>query len=199
MWWGLLMLTFVGASAAFLWESVVVRRAEGRLPLLGDVQDFALTDQDHRPLTRQTLLGSTWVADFIYTECGSQCPRMSRQMARIQSLLPKESTMKLLSISVDPEHDTPEVLARYAQRYGADPTRWWFATGSSDTLHRLAENFKLAPRGPSAESFTLNHSNRLILVDSGSHIRGYYEGTDDQAVQQLIKDMSSLAAKDVGP
>jgi protein SCO1/2 len=199
LWWGLLMLTFIGISTAFIWKYAAVRQTAGGLPILGDVQDFSLTDQNGHEVTRQMLEGNAWVADLIYTECRSQCPLMTQKMAKIQALLPRESNVQLLSISVDPEHDSPAVLSDYAKHYGVDSAHWRFVTGSPNAIHALARDFKLAPKYSTHDSFVLNHSSRLILVDSCSHIRGTYDGTDEASVQQLVKDISTLAAKDVIP
>jgi protein SCO1/2 len=192
-WWGLLIFTLAGVSAASVWKLVYRNRAEPTLPILGTVNDFTLIDQSKRAITRQDLSGQIWVADFIYTECGDQCPRLSQKMEKIQTLLPKEARVQLLSFSVDPGHDTPAVLSHYAQRFHADPLRWRFLTGSPEKIHALAENFKLAPRDTTSRSFTMNHSTRLMVVDARSRIRGYYDGTDEAAVQRLMKDVSDLS------
>lgn len=202
-WWGLLTLTLVGVSAVFFWKLIaqnsayrVDRHAETALPVLGTIQDFSLVDQSHNSVTRQSLVGHIWVADFIYTTCGDQCPRLTQKMAALQALLPKEADILLLSISVDPRHDTPEVLSPYARRFHADPKRWKFLTGSPKGIHALVQNFKLAPPDQGSSAFIMNHSNRLVIVDAQSRIRGYYEGTDDAELQRLIKDLSRLANQD---
>ena len=191
LWWGLLSVTLVGVTASFLWRS----HPEGtgpELPVLGRVRDFTLRDQANRAMTRQDLLGKTWVADFIHTRCPDQCPMMSRQMQVIQGLLAKESSIRLVSISVNPEHDNPQVLRGYVERYHADTSRWYFLTGQREAVRRLAGSFKLTPPGKS-QGDLVDHSNRLILVDAQARIRRYYDGTDDKEVQRLIKDLSALS------
>jgi len=134
------------------------------LPVFGRVPDFELTTQFNTTLHRKDLEGKIWVADFIYTTCTGPCPLMTRKMRQVQSADPK---ILLVSFSVEPEHDTPDVLAAYSR--SAHALRgWFFLTGNRATLQLLSrEAFKLADLG-----FT--HSTRLVLVDDKSRIRGYY-------------------------
>lgn len=112
------------------------------LPIYGQVPAFVLTAQSGRPFARNALDGQVWVADFIYTTCTGPCPLMSMKMRRIQKANPD---VRLVSFTVDPEHDTPPVLAAYAKRYQADPNRWYFLTGSRQELNALARDaFKLS-------------------------------------------------------
>jgi cytochrome oxidase Cu insertion factor (SCO1/SenC/PrrC family) len=134
------------------------------LPFFGSVPDFKLTTQFNTILQRKDLEGKVWVADFIYTTCTGPCPLMTRKMRQVQSAEPK---VLLISFSVDPEYDTPEVLAAYSRSVHALP-RWFFLTGDRAALQMLSrEAFKLADLG-------LTHSTRLVLVDDKSRIRGYY-------------------------
>ena len=192
LWCGLLVVTLAGMSGAFIWKAVT-RNDPGaaNLPVLGQVPDFSLMDQANRRWARQDLLGRTWVADFIYTRCPNLCPMMSRKMEVIQGLLPKESDIQLVSISVDPQHDKPPVLARYSRRFHAG-SRWHFLTGAPEAVHRLSDGFKLTTPGEPPARRVTNHSNRLILVDAKARIRGYYDGTNDKEIQRLVKDLSAL-------
>ncbi len=156
-----------------------------------------------------------WIVNFFYTECPDTCPLQSAHMARLQDELAHEPDVRLVSISVDPEHDTPEVLAAYATRYGADPERWLFLTGPKDAIYRLAiDGFRLgvverdeqAGRGTEhgrawfgpASAWAhaspnpdrkLIHSSRFVLVDQQAQIRGYYHGTDWEALDRLQKNV----------
>ena len=129
VWWGLLGAALIGISSAFLWKTLTQQAVGTALPILGEMPAFSLVDQTGRTVTQNDLKGKTWIADFIYTSCPDQCPMISRHMEVLQGLLPKESRIQLVSISVDPKHDTPAVLARYAKRYHADPAHWRFLTG----------------------------------------------------------------------
>ena len=107
-------------------------------PDRGPLPAFSLRDHTGMPLTRAGLAGLVWAADFIFTRCAGQCPLMSAQMARLQERWRDEADVRLVSFTVDPEHDTPEVLAGYARHYRAQPGRWLIATGERSALWALA-------------------------------------------------------------
>ena len=147
------------------------------LPIYGEVPDFELTAQMGNQLSRKDLQGKVWVADFIYTTCTGPCPLMTQKMRSIQAAQPE---IRLVSFSVDPEHDTPATLATYAAASRAK-SNWYFLTGDPKTLQMLSrEAFKLSDLG-------LTHSTRFVLVDENSRIRGYY--TD---FPELIADIRRL-------
>lgn len=171
-------------ALAFVSLSCSDRRAP--LPVYGRVGDFALTAETGLPFSRDMLKGKIWVADFIFTTCTGPCPRMSSQMARIQRVTPRD--VALVSFTVDPARDTPEVLKSYAARFKADPERWRFLTGPQPMLHDIARNsFKLSDVDGS-----LNHSTRFVLVDRGGQIRGYYGTEEAPGVEKLLADIDSL-------
>jgi protein SCO1/2 len=158
------------------------------LPVYGQVPGFQLTSQSGEPFDRKALEGKIWVADFIFTRCPGPCPRMSAQMRRIQSAVRELPDVRLVSFSVDPERDTPAVLAAYATRYEAQPGRWFFLTGdrkSLDALDRRA--FMLGNIDGSLE-----HSTRFVLVDRRGKIRGYYGTDQDDPTARLIVDIRRL-------
>lgn len=120
-----------------------------RLEVYGEVPDFALVERSGRDVARADLLGRVWVADFIYTHCTDSCPVQSLQLSRLQAEFAGAADLRLVSITVDPRHDTPEVLARYAERYGAHPERWLFLTGGRREIYCLArEGFRLGVEDP---------------------------------------------------
>ncbi len=122
------------------------------LPVYGTVPDFALTDQSGRPVQRGNLDGKVWIASFIFTNCPDECPLMTSDLARLQSDMAHMADFRLVSISVDPERDTPVVLSQYAERFNANPERWFFLTGDKQAIYRLAkEGFRLGIVDP-AES-----------------------------------------------
>jgi protein SCO1 len=204
--WGLLILLAAMGGGLAAWPSLSGRlvrtfrwspssnQSQGELEMLGEygeVHDFALTERGNRQVTRADLHGKVWIVDFFYTECPDTCPLQSANMARLQDALAQEPDVCLVSISVDPEHDTPEVLAAYATRYGADPHRWLFLTGAKDAIYRLAiDGFHLgivdrdehASPNPDRK---LIHSFRFVLVDRQAQIRGYYHGTDWASLDRL--------------
>ena len=119
------------------------------LQVFGSLPDFSLTDRTQRTVTRADLLGTVWVANFIYTRCSDTCPLQSARMAALQRDFPEEPGLRFLSITVDPKRDTPAVLAKYAAEYAADRDRWWFLTGDKQTIYALIqEGFRLSVEDP---------------------------------------------------
>ena len=158
------------------------------LPDLGAVPPFTLTDQAAKPFASAAALdGQVWIADFMFTTCPGPCPRMSSQMHQVQMALESEG-IRLVSFTIDPEHDTPEVLAEYAQRFKASPGVWHFLTGPREEINRLSlDVFKLGP-----VDGTLEHSTRFVLIDRRGRIRNYYRTTEPEAITTLIEDARSL-------
>lgn len=164
-----------------------VRRAP--LPVLGHVPDFRLISQSGEPFDGKSLDGKIWVADFIYTHCPGPCPRMSSQMRRVQNAVTEIPDVRLVSFSVDPERDTPSVLAEYAKRYQARSGRWFFLTGDRTTLDSLDRRaFMLGNVDGS-----MQHSTRFVLIDRHGIIRGYYGTSEDDPTARLIVDIRRLA------
>lgn len=144
--------------------------------------------QTGEPFDRQSLAGKIWVADFIFTNCTSSCPRMSKQMTRVQTAVSEFPDVRLVSFSVDPQRDTPEALAAYARRYRAETGRWFFLTGDQKTLDALDRRaFMLGNVDGSLE-----HSTRFVLVDRQGKIRGYYGAAEDDPTPGLIVDIRRL-------
>lgn len=159
------------------------------LPVLFDVPEFRLTAQDGQSFDSKALAGKIWVADFIYTTCPGPCPRMSSQMHEVQAATEKIPDVKLVSFTVDPERDTPPVLAAYAKVHAAVPGRWFFLTGSEASLQTLDRDvFKLGNLDK-----TLQHSTRFVLVDRQSRIRGYYDTSEAGSIPKVIHDVEALA------
>jgi len=164
------------------------------LPILGEVPDFALVDQTGKPVSASDLEGGPWVADFVFTRCPDVCPALTATMKGLERDLAADGAdVTLISISVDPTHDTPAVLQEYAARFGSGP-RWRFLTGSRDDVVALVKSgFKLghADDGPPAAPIT--HSDRFVLVDGQRRIRGYYRSREPEELARLRHDVSRLA------
>jgi len=156
--------------------------------VLGEVPDFQLTSQTGATLTRQSLLGHVWVADFIFTTCPGPCPMMSSRMRQLQTATASTPDVQLVSFTVDPAHDTPEVLAAYSKHFLAQPQRWHFLTGSQAALNHLGlDGFHL-----NAVDGSLDHSTRFALVDRSAHIRGYYSFNEDGFPKALLRDLNRV-------
>ena len=158
----------------------------------GSVPSFELVNQNGQPFGSPQLVGKIWIADFIFTTCPGPCPMISTRMSELQTPLEK-TDVHLVSFTVDPEKDTPEVLRGYAEKLQAQPSRWDFITGPKSTIYNLSRNgFKLAVSDGSAETGTPVHSTRMILVDRHGDIRGYYDATEADAVTKLLADTNHL-------
>ncbi len=162
------------------------------LPVYGTVPDFSLLDQRGESFGPQRLTGSVWIADFIYTTCPGQCQLMTDRLASLQRAFAGETHLRFVSISVDPAHDTPEVLTAYARRFGGDP-RWSLLTGAPAVIEALCRDtftVSLDRSGGGREPIT--HSARLIVVDRVGRIRGAYDATDTTALPRLRRDLTRL-------
>jgi protein SCO1 len=163
------------------------------LPVLGEIPAFQLTDQTGATFaSAQQLQGRVWVADFFFTNCPGPCPRMGSQMLQVQKAF-EGSDLRLASMTVDPERDTPQVLAEYSTHFNAKPGVWYFLTGSKSDLNHLAQNvFKLG-----AVDGRLEHSTRFVLVDRKARVRGYYLTSEPDAIPRLIADAKMLLAEKI--
>jgi protein SCO1/2 len=156
------------------------------LQILGNVPDFQLINQKGEKFDRTSLDGHVWVADFVYTTCQGPCPRMSSHLRALQKQT--GPGLKLVSFTVDPDNDTPPVLAAYAKRFSADESRWAFLTGEKEALNTLDRDvFKLGTIG--AE---MDHSTRFVLVDKRGRIRGYYGIAEGNPVNKIAHDAERL-------
>ncbi|NRA44495.1 MAG: SCO family protein [Oligoflexales bacterium] len=159
------------------------------LPSLGTIGEFSLQSQQGESIGVQHLDGNVWIGSFIFTRCQGPCPMMTQKMARLQKELAGVPNLKHVSITMDPEHDTSEVLLEYANKYHADHDRWLFLTGNKQDIIKLAiEAFKL-PAGEDPDM----HSTRFVLVDQQQKIRGYYDSGDPESISKLSNDVKSLS------
>jgi protein SCO1/2 len=188
------------AGALALVGARLVGRSTPPPPRLGALPDFRLTERSGRTVGLADLRGAPWVADFIFTQCAGACPAMTARMARLRRELP--GGVRAVSFTVDPAHDTPAALARYAAGFGADEG-WLFLTGPQKDLYDLSTGgFKLAamevPIGPGERTVGNDgpflHSSKFVLVDGAGVVRGYYDSTDEQALRALVADARALSA-----
>lgn len=198
LWVGL-GLTLAVVFLALLLGVLRLRMSQARaqaLPVYGQVSDFVLTNQDGQAVSLSNLLGRVWVADIVFTRCAGPCPRMTQKMARMQEALGPDNDIGLVTLTTDPEFDTPEVFRAYAQRFGADTRRWMFLTGSKAQIARLAiDSLKLTavekrPEERESPEDLFIHSTIFVVVDRQGRLRGIFEtegeGIDSQAVTQQV-------------
>ena len=199
IWIGV-VITLLILLLAYLLAQLRLRETIGRpLPILGQVQDFRLTNQVGQVVTLADLRGRVWVADIIFTRCAGPCPRMTRQMREIQQALPATSTAKLVTLTTDADFDTPPVLKAYADKFGADPKRWMFLTGDKRQVANLAiDSLKLTavekkPEERLAPEDLFVHSTIFVVVDKLGRLRGVFE-TDGEGVSPMKARALILAA-----
>lgn len=159
--------------------------------------EFQFTQQDGKTVSNEDLKGKVWIANFIFTRCAGPCPVMTSHMAELNDQLgTKLKDVQLVSISVDPEYDQPSVLKEYGERVGAQPDRWKFLTGPSDTVHDVVTKGFLQALGKDNDGAPM-HSTRFIVVDRDGWIRGFQDGNDPELVQKLLVDIGDLLREPV--
>ena len=162
------------------------------LPEIGNIPQFEFTDSDGNTVTLDNLKGKVWVADFIFTTCTMACPMMTGNMNIVHKKFKKNDNVRLVSISVYPEYDTPEVLKNYASQYDADTEKWLFLTGKEDAVKDIIrDGFKIGDYED-----IIFHSEKFALVDKKGIIRAYYNGMKSEDMKQLKKDINALLKQD---
>lgn len=202
----LLGLSFlIGFVALMSWQ-----RAEtsSQLKVLFSLKPFELTASNGQAFPSEQLKGKVWVTNFMFTSCTQECPLMAVEMLKIQQKFEDSPHVKLVSFTVDPKVDTPEILAKYAQQVQAKPDKWFFLTGAQKSLFDICVNsFKLPVQerkmshehhhdhgtGAQNASSPFLHSQKFVLVDQNMQVRGYYDSDDAQDMAQLLEqDLPSL-------
>ena len=159
-----------------------------QLPKLGSIPSFEFTDSDGNLISKKELTGKVWVADFIFTTCTMACPVMTGNMNLIHKAFKNNDKVRIVSISVYPEYDTPEILKEYASRYNANTNRWHFLTGPEENVKLVIKNgFKMGDYED-----IIFHSEKFALVDQNGNIRGYYNGMKTDDIKTLKKDIRVL-------
>jgi protein SCO1/2 len=195
-----LLLLIVALSLAF-----VIARAKSEaanresLPVYAQVADFSLTNQNGAAASLADLRDRVWIADIIFTRCPGPCLRMTRQMKELQDALPHDSQTKLISLTTDPDYDTPAILKIYAERAGADMNRWTFLTGTKTQIGDLATgSLKLSavekkPDERASADDLWVHSTIFVIVDKHAQLRGVYQ-TGGEDVDWTVEKQKILAA-----
>lgn len=164
------------------------------------IPDFSFTNQLGKTITQKDFEGKIYVTDFFFATCPGICPKMSAQLLRVQEKFEEYPDVMLLSHTVNPEQDTVEALAAYAEMVHANNERWFFVTGNKEDLYKQAlygyllnaSEDILAPGG-------FLHSEMFVLIDKQRHIRGYYDGTSVKDVNRLIDEIKVLIAEEMIP
>lgn len=197
------LIFFLGLIlGSVIWVSVLARGISNKRlkepEIYGRVSGFKLTDQDGKTVSLEDLRGLVWVADFVFTRCAGPCPLMSTRMAELQKSLQGVDGVKLVSISVDPQHDRPELLKEYSKRYGAKPELWMFLTGDQKQIFgMITKDFKMgvSEAGPDPSESPIIHGTHFVLVDGEGRIRGYYRVEDSALESDGIPAIESAVKK----
>lgn len=176
-----------------------------KLPILGDptivgndtvyptIQSFNFINQDSIEVTEKNFEGKIYVADFIFLNCPTICPKMTNEMIKVYEAYKSNPNILFISHTIDPEHDSIPRLKSYAGNIGADSKKWFFVTGDKDKIYALAEESYFATAySDSAAPGGYVHSGGLLLVDKNRHIRGVYDGTDPKETDRLKVDIKTL-------
>ena len=203
-WFVLIAIATVAVGAAALRRArASAAAATVELPTLGHVPSFSMPDQLGHTVTDETLRGQVLVVDFFYASCTTSCPLLTTKMHAIQGALASRERelgrplpVHLVSITLDPENDTPAALEAYAKSVGADEARWSFLSGRSADLDRVVvQGFKVSFQrpDPGAGIAAIMHGEWLVLVDPNGALRGFYSAGDPERMQAVVTDAVQLS------
>lgn len=190
----------VAATSIFSCEN-----SSRKLPIMGErdfvngdsvfhtIPDFAFINQDSLPITNKTYEGKIYITDFFFTTCPTICPVMKKQLLRVYEKYKENPKVGILSHTIDPRHDSVQVLKEYATRLGIEGNMWNFVTGDKSKIYKLGEkSYYITAGEDSTAAGGIIHSGAFILVDTKRRVRGIYDGTKETDVTKLIKDMEVL-------
>jgi protein SCO1/2 len=194
--WGALLITVLAIAIAFVRTRVQEGALNRSLDVLATVPDFTLTNQLAQPVSLSNLLGQVWVADVIFTRCPMSCEKMTQRMRTLEEQISARAPVKFVSITTDPEYDTPPVLKKYAERHGVDESRWHFLTGIKRDVYELSVSGMKFTVLENTNRVIPNdfflHSEHFVLVDKHGNIRGIFEGAEDEERKQLLLAVKKL-------
>jgi cytochrome oxidase Cu insertion factor (SCO1/SenC/PrrC family) len=189
-WAGAFLLFVLAVAMGYSMWQASVRRDVEQLPVIRAVPEFALTDQNGQTVTNADFRGKIWIADFIFTRCAGPCPLMTARMLEMQKALVKTPEVKLVSVTVDPEYDTPEVLKAYAEANFANPERWKFLTGDKAVIEKLVtEGFM---QHLSEEGGEPVHGTMFLIVDGNGMVRSARMLEDPELIPKVLTDTGNL-------
>ena len=181
-----LLVLITGAA----WVISEANESRTDLPVYHLVTDFQLTDSSNNLFGKEDLLGKVSVVDFIFTRCQGPCPTMSGFMEGLYQKYSNLKDLQFISITIDPDYDTPDILRQYAVRYNVTDNRWKFLYGDINYTAGISEEAFLIPADP--RQLPMGHSTRFVLVDRQGQIRGFYSGTDESSIASLEADLPFL-------
>lgn len=176
-------------------REAVAREVDGKTvvdTVYHQIPDFAFVNQDSQRVTQETVAGKVYVTDFFFTTCPSICPKMKNQMLRVYEKYKDNPNVVLLSHTIDPAHDTVAVLKEYAERLNVRTDKWHFVTGDRDSIYDMALKYFVGAQEDKEVEGGFSHSGHFMLIDQNRHIRGKYEGTEQEDVDRLLVDIDRL-------
>ncbi len=204
---GVLVLLFIGYLILIknlgpgLQNNPGTQDPEHSIPVLHTLGSISLTNQMGESVGLDTFRGTPWFANIIFTRCPGPCARMTRQMRLLQTQIPENSQAKFVSISTDPDFDTPQVLQKYARKFEADTSSWSFLTGTKEEIFRASTKELLLvliekeEEQRESENDIFLHSTLTVLVDGLGRIRGTYEMLEEGAVEEALEDLRLLESE----
>ena len=157
------------------------------------ISDFSLTNQNGKTITQKEYENKIYIADFFFTTCPTICPIMTENMVKLQEILKDNHEILLLSHSVTPEIDSVPVLKAYAEKKGVNDAKWNMVTGDRIQIYDLArKSYLVAQEDPDGNNYAMIHTENFVLVDAKKRIRGFYDGTNWEAMEQLLEDIAIL-------
>lgn len=163
------------------------------LPKISEIGEFNLINQENQSYGLKDLKGSYWVASFIFTRCQGPCPLITKKIKSISEEFSGLSNIKFVSLSMDPDYDTPQIFKEYAKKYKLNLEAWNLLTGKKEAVMDITRNLFRLPVSEDPEM----HTTRIVLVDSNANIRGYYNILDEGSVEKLILDLKNIASPGV--
>jgi len=198
--WLIAFILFVAIVAfAFQQWKRIPRGGGAPLDKYGNAPEFTLTDQTGQPVSLKDLKGKVWVADFVFTECKGPCPAVTGRMSEINQQLVTDKAsgdVRLVTFTVDPENDTPAVLADYGKSVGADPKTWKLLTGPQSDMQRIISKGFFQALAQDKDGVPI-HSTRFVVVDRDGVIRGFEDSLEPEAVQKVLLDIGTLLREPV--
>ncbi len=202
------MILTTGLWVGLMWLAIGCGSgSSSSLPILGTSQvvdgdtlyhtipEFSFINQDSAKITQADLEGKIYVTDFFFTSCPTICPKMKQQMLRLYQRFKDDNEVMLLSHSIDPSYDTPTVLREYAKGLGISSDKWLLVTGEQKDIYLIADEYLVSVAEDESVPGGFIHGGHFILVDKSRRIRGYYDGTKEKEVDQLMSDIELLISE----
>ncbi|MEY2830038.1 MAG: hypothetical protein RIQ33_1896 [Bacteroidota bacterium] len=162
-------------------------------PIYPTIKPFSFIDQDSNVITNATFDNKIYIADFFFLNCGTICPKMTKQMKRLYKEFKEDNRVVFLSHTIDPQHDSISRLKEHATLLGVESSKWHFVTGNEDSIYHIAEHsYYSSAHADSTADSGLIHSGGFILVDKNRNVRGIYDGTDPTATAKLMLTIKTL-------